>query len=103
MNSSRNHSLSESDAALPPGRWVTRGAIKVFEPHQPTLTYIDAEPWPLIKLCATCDTAHHQDQPCPTCLAWAERDAERWLWERQRRANRGCIWAILDARKSVAA
>lgn len=72
--------------ALPPGRWVRRGHVLVFEP---------------MKLC-------HCGAPlvgpsCDTCLAWAERAAERHLWERQRRETRGRIWDILDARKSVAA
>jgi hypothetical protein len=103
VKNNRNHSLVESARALAPGRWITRRGIKVYEFDQPALTFIDAEPWPAIKLCGTCDTAHPRDQSCPTCVAWAERAAERHLWEQRRRANRGQIWDILDARKSVAA
>lgn len=97
----RNHQLCESARALPPGRWVSRGAIKVFEPDQPTLEF--TANWPAIQLCAVCDTACATGEPCDNCLTWAARDAERHSWEQRRRANRGRIWAILDARKSVAA
>lgn len=88
--------------ALPPGRWVQRKGVHYFEPDQPALVF-DAEPWPAIKLCAVCDTAHRRDESCPTCLAWAERDAQLWAWRQARFANRHIIWTILDARKSVAA
>lgn len=103
MNRNRKYPWRESTLALPAGQWVTRGAIKVFEPAQPELSFIDAEPWPAIKLCQVCDAAHPKAEQCPTCLAWAERAAEQWAWEQARKANRDLIWQILDARKSVAA
>lgn len=103
MNRNRKYPWRESTLALPAGQWIQRGAIKVFEAAQTEFEFIDAEPWAPIKLCAVCDTAHPRTEPCPTCRAWAERDAELWSWERQRFANRHVIWTILDARKSVAA
>ena len=124
----RNHSLRESEAALPPGRWVTRGAIKVYEPDQSAIVFTDDDistnapeqgVWDTIAanlntitpisepetraLCDDCGCLIKPAERCPRCLVWALKDEELWSWGRQRFANRHIVWDILDARKSVAA
>lgn len=91
-NTIRNHTLTESESRLPPGEWVVRRGVRVFVPELPA-----------VRFATPCHCGDYHAGICETCLAWAERDAERHSWEQRRRANRDHIWAILDARKRVAA
>lgn len=126
----RCHTLRESERALPPGRWVTKGAIKVYEPQQLALDFRDTpdiantsaeqQTWdtlalnliatppprtdrPERALCDDCGCLIAPAERCPRCLVWALKDEQQWEWAREREANRHVIWTILDARKSVAA
>lgn len=101
----RNHSLRESEASLPPGRWVPRGAIKVFEPDHPELAYFDVadiseitneqDAWDTIaanlaavspintapivtELCDHCGCLLLPAERCPACLVWALKSEQQW-------------------------
>lgn len=127
MNSNGNP-WRESTLALPPGRWVNRKGIKVYESAQPELNFTDddistsvaeQDVWDTIAanlntvtpisepearaLCDDCGCLIKPSERCPRCLVWALKAEELWSWERQRFANRHIVWDILDARKSVAA
>ncbi len=124
----RCHTLRESERALPPGRWVTRGAIKVYEPDQSAIVFHDDEiadnapeqdvwdtiafnlittppPEPPVtgELCDDCGCLLKPAERCPRCLVWALKDEQQWEQQRDRWARRHVIWDILDARKTVAA
>ncbi len=129
MNRNRKYPWRESTIALPPGQWVTRGAIKVYQAAQPQLdftavpdiadTEIVQEVWDRIAanlttvavvhkpidraLCDDCGCLIAPAERCPRCLVWALKDEQQWEWARESRANRHIVWDILDARKSVAA
>lgn len=77
--------LPTDEHALPDGEWVVRRGVRVRVPDLPPVQYA-----------TRCHCGDYYQETCETCLAWAERDAERHQWARESKANRHIVWQIFE-------